>query len=99
MRRKPRRDRGELDDKRYLDFIRRQRCCACGALPISHAHHVTGAGMALKAADRDAIPLCARCHADLHEFRHAFHVSREVREAWQRKQVDEHRALYARVGA
>lgn len=29
-------------------------------------HHMTGAGMGVKAHDRETMPLCWRCHADLH---------------------------------
>jgi len=50
---------------KYLAFIRRQRCAACGCAPPCEAHHPRSgsrSGTALKCPDEDAIPLCATCH-------------------------------------
>jgi hypothetical protein len=101
MQRHKRKPRPGLDDRRYLDFIRRQPCCApaCVARPPSHAHHITGAGMALKADDKDTMPLCARHHSELHELRGAFRVTRSERLIWQCQQISKYRDLYARTEA
>lgn len=49
---------------------------------IVHAHHPVGAGMALKAPDRRAIPLCGWHHQDggLHQFAGPF-------EGWSIEQI------------
>ncbi len=47
----------------HLDIIRSLPCACCGASPPSSAHHPRhGAGMAQKASDWLAIPLCWECH-------------------------------------
>lgn len=49
----------------YLDFVRRQVCCAPGcttpAAPIE-AHHAGRHGVGQKAPDSTAVPLCHFCH-------------------------------------
>lgn len=61
----------EGGDEAYLDWIRSLPCCSCGRASSefqpTHPHHSTGAGMAMKAPDREALPLCARCHRDFHD--------------------------------
>ncbi len=55
-------------DKKYLDFVRQQPCLVCycygsGERRREAAHTGrNGKGMGIKADDRDAIPLCCRCH-------------------------------------
>ena len=50
----------ELIDERYLEFVRRQPCCACGGYGTIQAHHVQtkGAGR----CDYLAVPLCVEDH-------------------------------------
>jgi hypothetical protein len=36
-------------------------CCVCGTWPVE-VHHITGAGMALRASHFDTIPLCPTHH-------------------------------------
>lgn len=86
MKRRPRRARPGLDDRRYLAFVRTLRCCVlgCRSKTQSHPHHITGAGMAMKANDRDTMPLCATHHRELHEFSGYFDGwTREQRHQWQ----------------
>lgn len=76
------------EDPKYTSWVRTLKCCACGAHPPTHAHHMTGAGMGKRAHDDTCIPLCVRCHSDLHGFRGRFaNMSREERRLWQEKHV------------
>jgi hypothetical protein len=57
----------------YLAFIRSCRCCLCGRLDVEAHHPRVGSinddsnpGMAQKADDRWALPLCAAHHRELH---------------------------------
>ena len=52
----------------YLTFIRTKSCCICGDMG-SDAHHFPRcgeAGMAQKASDMMAIPMCRTCHTEYH---------------------------------
>lgn len=60
-------------DPGFLAFVRRQRCCACGAPPPVQAAHVRMAclergkratGIGEKPDDRWAVGLCRGCHLD-----------------------------------
>lgn len=65
MRRGPQRDRG------YLAWIRTLPCLCCGSeTDIQAAHTGSDGGMAIKASDGTAIPLCADCHTAA---AHAYH--------------------------
>lgn len=67
--------------------LARQRPCFCCERPApSHAHHVTyGRGKGQKVPDSEVIPLCWRCHSELHGyFGHFEGWTREQREEWQR---------------
>lgn len=75
-------------DEAYLRWVRTLPCCMCGARPPSHAHHKTGAGMALKAPDRETLPLCRKDHRDLHDGNGRFDGwSREHKREWQLEQI------------
>lgn len=53
---------------KYLRWIRTLPCCHCGN-PESEPHHIIGVGlgaMGLKASDIHTMPLCRRCHDELH---------------------------------
>lgn len=88
-------------DAVYLDWIRRQPCAApgCTRKPPSEAHHhsLLGAGMARKAPDRFAMPLCRFCHHDLHALRGPFKGwCREQLKRWQDEQCALYQAAFAR---
>lgn len=52
--------------------------------------------MAKRAHDHEAMPLCTRCHNDLHYFQGAFEgMGQALRAVWQDTQIKEHRAQYA----
>jgi hypothetical protein len=68
-----------VEDKPFLAFLRRQRCCVCGAPPRVHAAHVRMSsrahgkrecGKAERPSDRWAVPLCVACHTDGPEAQH-----------------------------
>ena len=46
---------------KHYEKIARMPCMVCGARPIQ-IHHITGAGMGLKANDNETIPLCELHH-------------------------------------
>jgi hypothetical protein len=54
-------------DEEHLAWIRKQPCSGCNARGPNDAHHPTGAGLALKAPDREAVPLCRLCHTQYHD--------------------------------
>ena len=56
-----------LRDSQYLAWIRTLGCAACGELRDIHAHHTKTGGMGIKASDYTAIPLCPRCHNEVHQ--------------------------------
>jgi hypothetical protein len=84
-------------DPKYLKWIRQRPCIFEGPMcdgPIE-AHHRTGAGLALKAPDRDAIPLCRRHHAERHRHAGPFHkLTKAERKAWEADMVATYQALY-----
>ena len=55
--------------RRYLDWVKSQPCCVCGA-PADDPHHLTGigklGGMGTKAPDWAVMPVCRRHHDELH---------------------------------
>ncbi len=62
-----------VHDAAYLNYIRRQPCCACGKAAPSQAAHIRSGypeagwrstGMAEKPDDRRTLPLCRDCHLD-----------------------------------
>lgn len=56
------------DDKAYTAWLRSCRSCAsCGTDRDLEIHHHTGRrGFGQRASDKDAMPLCRRCHHDFH---------------------------------
>ena len=82
------------DDVAYAEWLRRRPCAGCSAMGVE-VHHRTGAGMALRASDRDAMPLCRQCHHDFHAAAGRFRaMGRQERAAWQDEQIARHRQLY-----
>ena len=59
-----------LEIPRYLKWVKTQPCCGCGN-SADDAHHIidTGlylGGMGTKAHDFHTMPMCRRCHGELH---------------------------------
>ncbi len=59
-------------DRSYLKFLRGCRCAACKATPCDPAHVGTVRGLGQKCSDRQAIPLCRRCHDEQHRLQKRF---------------------------
>jgi len=84
------------EDPKYLDFIRKQACAFCSAAPPSHPHHHThNRAYGKRAHDRDAMPLCWKCHRRFHDAAAQFESwNKQERRAWQDRLVAEHQALW-----
>jgi hypothetical protein len=58
-----------LRSKAYLNYVSSLECCGCGA-PADEAHHIIaaglGGGIGTKASDLLIMPVCRKCHDDLH---------------------------------
>jgi hypothetical protein len=53
----------------YLKLVRGEPCLACGSPLDVQAHHLRHAerrGIARKASDKWAVPLCVKCHMNCH---------------------------------
>ena len=62
----------QFRSKKHMDFIRKQRCCICGATNVE-AHHLLRPwrghrGMSMKSGDENLVPLCVRHHRELHHY-------------------------------
>lgn len=90
-----------MRDKAYLAEVRRLPCCLtedCDG-PVQ-AHHMTGAGLALKASDLDTMPLCLQHHAELHDSKGYFrHMDKAAKKQWQRDRIQETRHILGKTGA
>lgn len=97
MKRRPRRKRA-TDDPARLSWTRRQLCCApvlCNDAAEAHHPRQHAAGLASRAPDDTAIPLCRRHHGELHGLSGVFRDWDRARlQAWERERVAEHRAMY-----
>lgn len=60
----------------YLDYVRDQPCCSCGAPAPSDPHHWGTRGMGIKADDYCTLPLCRGCHNTWHQHQHVGHLGR-----------------------
>jgi hypothetical protein len=101
LRRKPTRGKAG-DEPERLAWLRSLDCCACGRRGLSHAHHRTlsGRGKGQKSPDSEAMPLCARCHSDLHSLAGMFRgLSKLALREWQIRQVEVLQGWYARLFA
>ncbi|XBS71138.1 DUF968 domain-containing protein [Acerihabitans sp. KWT182] len=61
-------------NEHYTQWVKAQPCGGCGS-PADDPHHITGhalGGMATKPHDLFTIPLCRRCHDELHRDTAAF---------------------------
>lgn len=79
----------EGDDPAHLAWLREQACCVCGTTRNVEAHHprLPGTGMARKAPDREAFPMCHLHHVvEFHGARGFFDGwSKPERHRWQRE--------------
>ena len=87
-----------MKDPKRLKWIRSLPCIfdsdACGG-PVQ-AHHRTGAGLALKAGDDEAMPLCLVHHAQRHDGTGVFlKLTKSERKTWEAEMVAKYQALYA----
>ena len=61
-------NRNPWRSKKYLAWVRQQPCIRCGA--EAEPHHLKGignmGGVGQKAPDWATMPLCRRCHDDMH---------------------------------
>lgn len=89
------------EDLAYCRWLRKQPCGAClreSNLTITVHHHTKRRSFGRRAHDREAMPLCARCHDDFHSGRGVFlKWTREMRTLWQDAQVARLRAVYEQV--
>lgn len=72
--------RKPIQDKDWLNHVRMQPCLFCGQRPAGQAHHVRWghkAGMGTKPDDLRCIPLCPKCHGDVHNAKIPAHIGRE----------------------
>jgi hypothetical protein len=58
--------------KKHLEFVASKPCCMCGSMNVVQAHHLLKPwdgvrGIALKANDKNVIPLCMDHHTQLHK--------------------------------
>lgn len=53
--------------ERYLEFVRTLPCAVCGTPYVAPHHAGDDRGMSLKCSDTRTIPLCARCHTEMHQ--------------------------------
>jgi hypothetical protein len=87
-----------MKDRAYLAWIRQQPCCIPGhecVGPID-AHHRTGAGLALKAPDRETMPLCRQGHInERHALAGYFKGWDKAKvKQWERDMVAHYQALH-----
>jgi len=81
-----------VKDAAYLNFIRRQPCCVCGAPAPSQAAHIRSGypeagwrptGMQERPSDHRALPLCRLCHLDGPDAQHKANESA----FWRRHEI------------
>lgn len=58
---------GRVEDRAYMDWVKTLPCCGCG-VPADDPHHITGIGkgMGSKVPDYFVIPVCRKCHDEIH---------------------------------
>jgi len=71
------------EDLTYILWLSRLPCSMCGSIsgPPHHPRH--NVGLALRAHDHRAVPICYRCHEDLHRLSGRFRGwTRDRLRAW-----------------
>lgn len=82
-------------DAKYLAWIRKFPCCACGSARNIEAAHTGPHGLGQKADDYKTLPMCLECHRT---GKHAYHkIGRIDWEAVQEKSVEELISFYQRL--
>lgn len=80
------------EDKAHCAQLRELPCCRCRARPAGEVHHRTGAGMAMRSHDHEAMPLCSSCHTAFHAASGPFKGWDKARRAeWQDMMVERYR--------
>lgn len=85
-------------DPDRLQWIREQRCAlhGQGCEGRIDPHHRTGAGMALRAPDDQAFPLCRKHHRARHDLAGHFAGWEKARvKLWELEMVDRYQDLYS----
>lgn len=62
-----------MKSAKHLEFVRMHPCMVCGIEGAIEAHHLLKPwqgprGLALKAGDQNAVPLCPTHHRELHHY-------------------------------
>ena len=56
--------------EKHLKYVRQLPCCVCGMTGGVDPHHLRsfafGRGMGMKSDDKWTVPLCRKCHNDVH---------------------------------
>lgn len=83
------------EDPEYIRWIKQQPCNQCGAQRGSDPHHRTGAGLAMRAHDHKAIPLCRYCHNAFHAGSGTFkRLDRQGKRTYQDEAIERCRRVY-----
>lgn len=83
----------EGSDPAYLARVRQMPCCAarlssCEGTAVDAHHAGPRPGVAMKAHDRTAVPLCRHHHQRFHDAAHPFRRwSKAMRREWQDEQI------------
>lgn len=59
-----------IRDGKYREFVRSHSCCSCfGVADVAHhfGKRYAGGGIGVKPHDTFEVPLCAHCHAQVHQ--------------------------------
>jgi len=77
------------EDRGYLERVRSLPCARCKTRHGICAHHLTGAGMGLRAHDHQTIPMCHNCHMQFHAASGQFKtLDKAARMAWQKFNIE-----------
>tara|TARA_Y100000401_G_scaffold99849_1_gene88413 strand:- start:1177 stop:1479 length:303 start_codon:yes stop_codon:yes gene_type:complete len=63
----------KIESSKHLEKIRGMSCIICNSPPRCDPHHITYAeesGMGAKVGDNWTVPLCRKCHGDLHMYKY-----------------------------
>ncbi len=84
------------EDPQYTRWLRKQSCCSCSKPAPSVVHHHTQRrAKGRRAHDHDGMPLCHRCHFELHGLCGLFKAwKRADLRAFQDAMVNRYRAQY-----
>lgn len=84
------------EDSDYTDWLRRQPCNQCGRQAGCDPHHRTGAGVALRSHDHEAMPMCRICHTKFHAASGPFReMNKQARRDYQDEAIERCRRSYS----